>query len=216
MEQNRIMTNNYVVDLKNIEKNYPGLTYDDNIKALKGNISIHKICNDEIINETYDILIDFKSCEIPQVYELGKKIKRSYEHKYSDNRLCLATDIEQILFLKKHKMISHWIKNYVESYFISYEFFQRYGVYPFGQYSHGKKGILEFYESYFNLEAEKNSVEILRYIFLKKYRGHDLCPCGSDLKVRNCHKDTILKCKSDSNIDLLSTYFRGNIDEKKK
>lgn len=116
------MTNNYNIDLENIQKSYPTLIYEESSKTLKGQIRINKICNDEIIKENYDILIDFKNPKLPYVYELGKKVRRSYEHKYSDNRLCLATDIEQVLFLEEHKLISRWITKYIESYFVSYEF----------------------------------------------------------------------------------------------
>ncbi len=208
------MTNNYNIDLENIQKSYPTLIYEESSKTLKGQIRINKICNDEIIKENYDILIDFKNPKLPYVYELGKKVRRSYEHKYSDNRLCLATDIEQVLFLEEHKLISRWITKYIESYFVSYEFFKRYGIYPFGEYSHGKAGILEFYRDYFSLQDENNSSKIIKYILTKKYRGHDLCPCGSNEKIRNCHKNIILRCKNDDNIKVLSEYYRRDINEK--
>ena len=77
-----------------------------------------------------------------------------------------------------------------------------------------KKGIIEFYEKYFNLENEKNSLDIIKYILLKKYRGHDLCPCGSNQKIRKCHKNVILACKNDPNFLTLEKYFRRDFSEK--
>lgn len=204
------MQNDYL-HLENIRKQYPDLIFDKSLNTLKGNINICKKCNDEIIKKNYSILIDLNSKPIPAVYDIGKNIKKSYPHRYKDRRLCLATDIEQILFIKQHKDISAWIKYYVESYFISYEYFMKYGIYPFGEYSHGREGIVEFYLNYFNLNQENNSKEILNYIFLNHYRGHNLCPCGSGRKIRNCHKEIVLKCQNDSNIETLKNYYRRMI-----
>lgn len=199
------------LDLEQISDKYPKLIYDETSEILKGKIEICKRCRDEVIKGEYNILIDLKSNILPFAFDKGNAIKKNYPHKYiKDNRLCLATDIEQILFLKEKKKVSLWIEKYIESYFISYEYFTKYGVYPFGEYSHGNLGLKEFYLDYFNIKDEKNSENILDYILLKKYRGHDLCPCGSNIRVRNCHSDLIINCKNDENIEILSEYYRRN------
>lgn len=76
-------------------------------------------------------------------------------------------------------------KKYVESYFFSYEYYKRYGIYPFGEYSHGIKGLDEYFAEYFKLEDinVNNRRNIIEYIFLNKYRGHNYCPCGSLKKL---------------------------------
>lgn len=203
------------IDLDMINKKYPNLIYDSNKNTISGSINICKNCNDEIISGCYDLLIDFNKSSIPYVYDVGKKIKKNYEHRYSDRRLCLATDIEQLLFIRDTKSICLWIEKYVESYYISYEYFQKYAIYPFGQYSHGNQGIAEFYKKYFNLDNEENSLNIIKYIFFNTYRGHNLCPCGSNKKIRNCHGDIIIKCKQDPNYNLLIEDFRRWFNEKK-
>ncbi len=203
------------IDLDMINKKYPNLIYNSIKNTISGSINICRNCNDEIISGSYDLLIDFNKSSIPYVYDVGKKIKRNYEHCYSDRRLCLATDIEQLLFIRGTKSICLWIEKYIESYYISYEYFQKYGIYPFGQYSHGKRGIVEFYEKYFNLGGEKNCLNIIKYIFFSTYRGHNLCPCGSNKKIRDCHGKIIIKCKHDSNYALLSEDFKRWFNEKK-
>ena len=125
MELNLIMISEYL-DFDMIKKKYPNLIYDITKNIISGSINICKNCNDEIISGCYDLLIDFNKSSIPYVYDVGKKIKRSYEHCYSDRRLCLATDIEQLLFIRNTKSICLWIEKYVESYYISYEYFQKY------------------------------------------------------------------------------------------
>lgn len=206
--------NKSYIDLANIKRKYPNLKYDDSLNLLKGKIDICKNCRDEVIKGEYDILIDFKNHILPFVYDTGHSIRKSYPHKYNDNHLCLATDIEQILFLKEYKKISLWIEKYIETYFITYEYFEKYGIYPFGEYSHGYLGIKEFYLNYFNITAENNADNILKYILFKNYRGHDLCPCGNQVHLRKCHGQFIIKCKNDKNFELLKQYYMEVTNEK--
>ena len=207
---------NEIIDYDIINKKYPNLQYDNKKNIIVGSINICKNCNDEIIYGCYDLLIDFNKSSIPYVYDIKKEIRRNYEHRYSNDRLCLATDIEQLLFIRNTKSICLWIEKYVESYYISYEYFQKYAIYPFGQYSHGVQGIAEYYETYFELTNKKNSLNIIKYIFLNNYRGHNLCPCGSNKKVRDCHGEFIMKCKQDVNYNLLSEDFKRWFNDKKR
>lgn len=203
--------NKEYIDLEDLKIKYPDLKYNANKNILSGCIKIHKNCNDELIDGCYDLLIDFNKSSIPYAYDIKGYIKSGYQHKYLDDHLCLATDIEQYLFLNDCGKISLWIEKFVISYFISYEYYKRYGVFPFGEYSHGSKGIIEFYQNYFNLNSESNYKSLIEYILLKKYRGHDLCPCGSNKRVRICHKNAIIDAKHDKNIVLLSKYYKEKV-----
>lgn len=204
-------------DLEKINEYYDGLKYNPSKHQISGIISINKKYNDEQIQKEYEILIDLSKSHIPYVYDCKRTIKKFYPHMYEDRRLCLATDMEQYIFLNENKSIHLWIKKYVEPYFFSYEYYNRYGIYPFGEYSHGFKGILEFYAEYYNLnDIQKRMVkDVLNYVFLKKYRGHDLCPCGSLKKIRNCHKDLIVLAKEDKYFRYLrDCYIKGVKNEK--
>lgn len=200
--------NNIYMDLDLIKEKYPNLVYKSENNTLEGNIEVNRKVNDEIIKGCYPVRIVFNKDFIPYVYDIGGKINKKYSHKYHDSRLCLATDIEQQIFINDKKSICKWIEKYVESYFISYEYYKRYGTYPFGQYSHGTQGILEFCCEYFELKNNDTNQKIIEYILLHTYRGHDLCPCGSNRRVRNCHKEIIIKCQCDNNYDIISNYFK--------
>ena len=208
---------NELNDLEKINEYYEGLMYDSNKKQITGTISISQKYNDELIQKEYEILICLSKSHIPYVYDCKKIIKKTYPHMYVDRRLCLATDMEQYIFLNENRSICLWIKKYVESYFFSYEYHNRYGVYPFGEYSHGLKGVQEFCIEYYNLnDINENKIRnVLDYIFLRRYRGHDFCPCGSLKKVRNCHKELILRAKDDKYFEYLSScYIKGVKNEK--
>ena len=203
---------NELNDLEKINEYYEGLMYDSSKKQITGTISINKKFNDEVIQKEYEILVDLSNSHIPYVYDCKKIIKKTYPHMYVDRRLCLATDMEQYMFLNENKSICLWIKKYVETFFLSYEYHERYGVYPFGEYSHGLKGALEFYTEYFNMNniSETRIKDVLNYIFLRRYRGHDFCPCGSLKKVRNCHKELIFRAKDDKYFEYLrNCYIKG-------
>ena len=204
---------NFIIDVEQLKIKYPNLIFDENSQVLKGEIHIKSKCMDEIINEKYFVLINL-SYPIPIVYDIGNKIKKNYSHKYPNSRLCLATNLEQLIFLLKYKKISLWIEKFVENYYISYEYYCRYGVYPFGEHSHGKKGLLEFYYDYYDMNNLTNKDSFLEYIFINNYKGHHNCPCGSEKKIRNCHKDFILKSKSISNFTVLYDCYRREIYEK--
>lgn len=208
---------NMLNDLHKVSECYEGLKYDLSKKQIYGTIFINKKYNDEQIQKEYMILIDLSKSYVPYVYDCNKVIKKSYPHMYNDRRLCLATDMEQYIYLKENKSICLWIKKYVESYFFSYEYYKRYGIYPFGEYSHGIKGLDEYFAEYFKLEDinVNNRRNIIEYIFLNKYRGHNYCPCGSLKKIRDCHKNLILSAINDKYYQFLKDcYIKGALNEK--
>ena len=144
---------------------------------------------------------------MPKVWEVSNKIRKSYEHIYDDRSLCLATDLEQELYLKTHTIVE-WIREYVEKYFVSYIYYKRYGVFSFGEHSHGKKGIYEFIKIHYKMNNLIEAKKIYEYVCTKKYRGHLDCPCGSGKKIRNCHGKLILELLNSDEIEILKDHYR--------
>jgi ubiquitin-protein ligase len=61
-----------------------------------------------------------------------------------------------------------------------------------GQRSHDKKGVLEFYAEILDLEVDANIVDFMRLLARKNIPGgHEMCPCESGRRLRNCHKDAV-------------------------
>lgn len=83
--------------------------------------------------------------------------------------------------------IGAWMLNYVETYFFSYEYFKRYGVFPFGERVHGIIGLLDYYGEKLNETDLTKTYYLMRYIATKPYRGHFKCLCGSQKHLRDCH-----------------------------
>lgn len=156
-----------------------------------GNLKLnHKYNNIILNNELYIFMFvpfEFPN-KLPIVRDIEKKIDSKF-HKNADDVLCLACDTEMFLDLKSRKNVTicDFIERYLLPYLYSYTYYKKYGKVPFGDRSHGIQGILEFYRDYFELENMEIVYQFLEYMALKKYRGHNLCLCGSKKKLRNCH-----------------------------
>lgn len=196
-----------LINLNILAMNYPELKYNDIKQEIIGNLHIEYICNDEFIKGDFEIKIQFFNNKLPKVWEVSNKIRKSYKHIYNDRSLCLATDLEQELYLKSHTIVE-WIKEYVEKYFVSYIYYKRYDVFPFGEHSHGKKGIYEFIKTHYKMNNLIEAKNIYEYVCTKKYRGHLSCPCGSGKKIRNCHGKLILDLLNSDEIEILRDNYR--------
>lgn len=134
---------------------------------------------------------------LPSIKEIGGALNRKYEHINYEGTLCL--EVERAIRSKlspKYDLIE-WIEEFVFLYFYSYCYHRDYGSYPFGDRSHGAKGILEYYKELLKentLEETRDLLNVIKYYKLeKKYKGHNMCPCGSFKKIRDCHKLEKLK-----------------------
>lgn len=176
---------------------YPELeisSQDNNKVLISGNIQVF-VCNYSFtLNKTYgiDIIIPINSDELPYVIDKNNYISKKYRHRYNTGKLCLETDSAiRLRFFDGFSLVD-WMREFVETYFFSYEYFMRYNCYPFGERAHGLEGIIQTYSDIFNTKDLYQTFCILAYISLKVYRGHDKCPCGSELHLRNCHGKTII------------------------
>lgn len=97
---------------------------------------------------------------LPEVFDIDNAV--SYDHKFQDNTLCLATPIDIKLRLLSSNNISDYIDNFLIPYFISYKYWEQSGkrIDIYGDRSHGKKGFLESIADFFNIDY-KDEITIL-------------------------------------------------------
>lgn len=68
---------------------------------------------------------------------------------------------------------------------------------PWGERSHSGKGILEFYAELLGLPLESNLVGFMKLLARKKQpQGHELCPCNSGKKLRDCHREMVYRARA--------------------
>ena len=191
--------------LKSLLTKYPDLFIKENnnsIICLCGEILVHRVIREFSLHKYYkiEIYIPLNSPDLPYVMDRNGCIDFNYHHKYSSGKLCLETDSKiKIRFINGFNLIE-WMDEFVEPYFVSYEYYHLYGQFPNGERQHGIEGIIESYQDFLHTNSLIETYNIMNHIKNKPYRGHDLCPCGSSVKLRNCHGQWIRKICSDNRI----------------
>ena len=96
--------------------------------------------------------------------------------------------------------LTSFLSNLVHPFFIGQFYYDTHGAWPpTGERSHGKAGILEALAELlqeFDKPSEKQIEKIL-YLLARKNdpKGHELCPCGSEKRLRSCHRAMIARLR---------------------
>ncbi len=183
-------------NIQKLLKTYTSLEIEEETEeevVLSGSICVHRSVEQFVINKDYEIGIHIPKQEgmLPYVVDKGESIDINYPHIYPDRKLCLATDIDMHIALGKDPSLAGWMKDFVEAYFVSYAYYERYGIFPMGERPHGATGIIQSYMEVFDV-SDAQAAEIILYISYKTYRGHQPCPCGSGDRMRKCHGKKLL------------------------
>lgn len=170
--------------------------------VLSGYIGVNRTSKGYTLCKKYqiEIIVPILSEKLPYVVDIGQNIDENYPHRYMDGRLCLETDTcIRIRFLEGFSLLA-WVSEYVEPYFFSYEYYNRYCEFPFGERGHGLEGILQTYEVLFEESNAPKVFNLMESIVNQHYRGHMLCPCGSGKKLRVCHGKAVMKYYTDEQL----------------
>lgn len=172
---------------------YDNLKEEDNNKntsiILSGRISINRSYNGFTVDKEYDIkiCIPLNNDELPSVWDVGNQIDKAYIHRYPDGKLCLETEAYIALCFYNGYNMLQWMENIVEPYYYSYEYYSRFGEFPYGDRGHDLIGVIETYQQVFKESDCGKVYKLLQAISQRKYRGHLPCPCESGIITRRCH-----------------------------
>lgn len=185
------------IQLKVLLEKYPDLhikSHNTDEIYIEGKILVCREAENFILKKEYEltIIVPQHSDKLPHVIESADQIDQDYHHRYTNGMLCLDTDSSIRLRFFDGFNLLQWMIEYVEVYFFSYEYYQRYLTFPFGERAHGIEGILQTYQDILGTANYKQTYLIMEHIATKEYRGHQLCPCGGDLKTRKCHGTHII------------------------
>ena len=187
---------------------YDGLSIEnilDTEIVLGGHILVNRTALGYQLYKKYQIriIIPLNSDSLPYVIDIGNQIEKGYPHLYADGQLCLETDAAIRTYFIAGFNLEIWMRDFVEPYYFSYEYYQRYGVFPFGERAHGIEGVLQTYGEYFNELDYVKIFRLMEFIQFGQYRGHLPCPCGSGKKMRSCHGKFIKKFFEDNNLKII-------------
>lgn len=157
--------------------------------VVRGNLHFSATFEAITIEDTFIILIllprDYPSSP-PIVQETGGRIPRDF-HTHVDGSLCLGAPFAVRMEFLKNPRLLPFINNQVVPFLFSFRYWQDEGKMPFGELSHGIKGVLEYYRDLFQVKEDVSVLRLLKILADNSYRGHLPCPCGSAFNLRRCH-----------------------------
>lgn len=99
--------------------------------------------------------------KLPSVFFDRRLIPYGFDHVNSDGSLCLSTPESQLDYLSVNSSLIDYFNYFLANYLYSTEYFRKYSVFPFGEWSHGQQGRFEY------LETQKDFIRNVRKYALK-------------------------------------------------
>lgn len=125
---------------------------------------------------------------VPLVYEVGGVIPQDADHHINpDGTACLFAPPERWEKWPEGASIAVFLNGPVRDFFFSQAFYERTGQWPFGEWSHGDVGVIEYYFE----KLGTSSFTILEgLVQLSQYHSPSRqwrCPCGNNKRYKECH-----------------------------
>jgi hypothetical protein len=129
----------------------------------------------------------------PRLYETNNAFPKNADWHVFENDFscCVDVPMSEMIICKNGLNVVDYIKQFAIPYLANQLFRIREGYYLYGEYSHGIKGRLEFYQS--KLKAKNLAQLIMMFdLILKDYNPdrRELCPFCLKEKFRKCHRDS--------------------------
>ena len=114
-------------------------------------------------------------------------------HIMTDGRACLGVQAEIRMRWPPGSRIVEFLENLVAPILAWQAYYDAYQKPPpWGERSHYKQGILEFYAELLGRPVDSSVVGFMRLLARKnRPKGHERCPCNSGKRLRNCHRDLV-------------------------
>jgi hypothetical protein len=123
----------------------------------------------------------------PRVRELGGRVPKDF-HKLEDGSLCLGSPLSLRLAMAAAPTLCAFVQTCIIPYLYGYSFYKRHGRLPFGELSHGDKGLIEDYKHRFGVTSASACVQMLLLLGMKKRVANKRpCPCASGQRLGRCH-----------------------------
>lgn len=134
---------------------------------------------------------------IPDVYMLEPNVPPCAErHIDCDGKACLCLPHEvprlvghSVTFEAFHKrLLNYWLVGQLA--------YERTGEWPYKAWEHGIEGVIEGFTEITGFNNREAVTRFLQLLVRKNpAKGHEWCPCGSGLRLRNCHFDLYRQCR---------------------
>ncbi len=124
---------------------------------------------------------------MPVVREIGGRIPWHPDyHAMPDGTACVLLPDDRWRCFPVGAPFKQFLDGPVHDFFLGQAIVERGGAWPFGEWSHGEKGILEYYCYLLGTEDRAVVQGFLQVLSKADLKDHWECPCGSGQRKRRC------------------------------
>jgi len=214
VEGNRILL---IKQVKRLQEKFSGFELaksGSGNSVVKGNLNFSVAYCGKVIKDDYDVEIEIPD-DYPQspptVREVGSKIPKDREFHVNthDGTLCLGAPLAVKRTFAEQRSLLWFVEKQVVPFLFGISYKMKYGQFPFGELSHGSKGLLEHYKELFAVKDDFVVLEFFRLLCVGSYDEHAMCPCGSGLKLRTCHRKILKKVRRQQRTEEFQQEYLG-------
>lgn len=153
----------------------------------------------------------------PNLKEVGKRIPHTNQRHVFVQTGCCCLGLWAAWLLKEPEAnFEKYLVGPVTSYFISQSIFDITGEWPFGEQGHSRDQMMATYLEALDLPADADCRGYLKLISAPILSGYSVCPCGSGLKLGNCHLKAIRKQRQKMPASLRKAIVRMSLEQIKR
>lgn len=178
----------------------PDLAFSETEKFLcaTGSFHVYETLDGSNVLDSFEVLFgfgrDFPAFE-PYIAETGKRLPREIDrHVYPWGQCCTCV-WPQWRGTTEKVSVKAFVDGPVRDFFLSQLYFEQHKDWPFGEWKHGKSGLIEAAKAMLGLSSLDLSEQQLRAYMnaatAKSVKGHWSCPCGSGKRLRDCHREQV-------------------------
>jgi len=196
-------------EILTVKQKYPTLNilYDKKVTYLQGSFPIHY--NEQEIDRfviRIEIPLNYPR-SIPRVWEIGGRIPRILKRHINvrDGSACLFLEFERWQYFPPGSTLIDFLDGPIRSFLLMQCCFEKGISWSHGERSHGRTGIIEYFQELTGVEQSDIIVKLIEYVSKtgkKGVRGHLFCPCGSGKIIRKCHFNELIKIQEKNTTQL--------------
>lgn len=197
--------NRFATERAEVENAYPELHFyieGDQIKMI-GTLPIK---DGSEVFDRFSILIilptDFPR-SLPNVYEIGGRIPRTADRHVNSGsgEACVLLPEERWRVWSRGSSLLAYFNGPLRNYFLGQAMVELGEPWPFGERSHGIRGLRDYYNETLGTDDPRIILKYLHCLSAKKPKGHWDCPCGSGKRLRACHMPLVLNLRNNISPD---------------